>query len=81
MVLTGLVSGCAHEAAPTYDVIPHEAQALPESGRFVLTGIREPIVALITPNGIQGPKVNLGRYPSQNGPTTARERPSVGTST
>ncbi len=70
VVLTGLVSGCAHEEPlPPHDVIPPEAQALPESGRFVLTGIREPIVALITPNGIQGPKVNLGRYPSQNGPT------------
>ena len=40
---------------------------MPESGRFVLTGIRQPIVALITPTGVQAPDVNLGRYPSQNG--------------
>ena len=37
VVLTGLVSGCAHEEPlPPHDVIPPEAQALPESGRFVL---------------------------------------------
>jgi hypothetical protein len=48
-------------------MLPPEAQAMPENGRFVLTGIRHPIVALITPNGVQGPDVNLGRYPAQNG--------------
>jgi hypothetical protein len=45
---------------------------MPEGGRFVLTGIRQPSVALITPTGVQGPDVNLGRYPSQNGSTAWR---------
>jgi hypothetical protein len=73
VVLTCFLASCAHEEPlPPHDVIPPEAQAMPESGRFVLTGIRQPIVALITANGIQGPQVNLGRYPSQNGPTAWR---------
>jgi hypothetical protein len=73
VVLSGLLASCAHEEPlPPPDVLPPEAQALPESGRFVLTGIRQPIVALISANGIQGPDVNLGRYPSQNGPTAWR---------
>src|SRR5215813_252782 len=68
VVLLGLVAGCAHEEPlPPPDVMPPEAQSVPESGRFVLTGIRQPIVALITANGVQGPDVNLGRYPAQNG--------------
>src|SRR5215471_8992178 len=67
-VLTCLVAGCAHEEPlPPPDQLPPEAQSVPESGRFVLTGIRQPIVALITPNGIQGPDVNLGRFPNQDG--------------
>jgi hypothetical protein len=73
LVLNGLLAGCAtDEKLPPADVLPPEAQAMPESGRFVLTGIREPIVALITANGIQGAQVNLGRFPSQNGPTAWR---------
>jgi hypothetical protein len=68
VVLTCLLAGCAHEEPlPPPDVLPPEAQSMPESGRFVLTGIRQPIVALITASGVQGPDVNLGRYPSQNG--------------
>ena len=68
VVFTCLLAGCAHEEPlPPPDVLPPEAQSMPENGRFVLTGIRHPIVALITPNGIQGPDVNLGRYPSQSG--------------
>src|ERR1700749_219882 len=68
VVLTCLLAACAHEEPlPSPDVLPPEAQAMPESGRFVLTGIRQPIVALITASGIQGPDVNLGRYPGQNG--------------
>jgi hypothetical protein len=67
-VLICLVAGCAHEEPlPPPDVMPPEAQSVPESGRFVLTGIRQPIVALIATNGIQGPDVNLGRYPNQDG--------------
>ena len=67
-VLTCLVAGCAHEEPlPSPDVMPPEAQSVPESGRFVLTGIRQPIVALISQTGVQGPDVNLGRYPAQNG--------------
>ena len=68
LVVTCLLAGCAHEEPlPAPDVLPPEAQSMPESGRFVLTGIRQPIVALITANGVQGPDVNLGRYPAQNG--------------
>jgi len=67
-VLTCLVAGCAHEEPlPPADQMPPEAQSVPESGRFVLTGIRQPIVALITANGIQGPDVNLGRFPNPDG--------------
>ena len=62
-------------------MIPPDAQSLPESGRFVLTGIRQPIVALISPTGIQGPDVNLGRYPSQNGRTGWRGTAFAVTST
>lgn len=73
LVVTALLAGCAHdETLPPVDQLPPEAQAMPESGRFVMTGIREPIVALITANGAQGPQVNLGRFPSQNGPTAWR---------
>ena len=72
-VFTCLLASCAHEEPlPPPDVLPPEAQAIPENGRFVLTGIRHPIVALITPNGVQGPDVNLGRYPAQNGTTAWR---------
>lgn len=68
VVLTGLLAACAHEEPlPSPDVLPPEAQSMPESGRFVLTGIRQPIVALITANGIQGADVNLGRFPAQDG--------------
>jgi len=45
---------------------------MPEAGRFVLTGLRKPIVALISETGIQGPEVNLGRYPTKGGPTAWR---------
>ena len=63
-----LLAACAHEEPlPPPDVLPPEAQAMPESGRFVLTGIKQPIVALVSQNGIQGPDVNLGRFPAQNG--------------
>src|SRR5215470_17953028 len=63
-----LLAACAHEEPlPPPDVLPPEAQAMPESGRFVLTGIKQPIVALVSQNGVQGPDVNLGRYPAQNG--------------
>lgn len=73
VVLGCVLAGCAHEEPlPSPDVLPPEAQSMPESGRFVLTGIRQPIVVLITPTGIQGPDVNLGRYPSQSGPTAWR---------
>ena len=73
VVLTGLLAGCAHEEPlPPPDVLPPEAQSIPEGGRFVLTGIRQPIVALITPTGVQGPDVSLGRYPSQTGTTAWR---------
>jgi len=68
VVSTCLLAGCAHEEPlPAPDVLPPEAQSMPESGRFVLTGIRQPIVALISQTGVQGPDVNLGRYPAQNG--------------
>ncbi len=73
LVLTSLLAACAHEEPlPAPDAIPPEAQSLPESGRFVLTGIRQPIVELITPTGVQGPDVNLGRYPASNGTTAWR---------
>jgi len=73
VVLTTLLAGCAHEQPlPPPDVLPPEAQSMPESGRFVLTGIRNPIVALVTPTGIQGPDVNLGRYPDPSGTTAWR---------
>jgi hypothetical protein len=62
--------GCAHEEPlPPPDVMPPEASSVPAGGRFVLTGIRQPIVALITDQGIQGPDVNLGRYPGESGGT------------
>ena len=60
VVSTCLLAGCAHEEPlPAPDVLPPEAQSMPESGRFVLTGIRQPIVALISQTGVQGPDVNL----------------------
>ena len=74
----GLVA-CAHDepppplednipadALPPPDVLPVEASAVPEAGRFVLTGIHRPIVASITETGIQGPDLNLGRYKKQS---------------
>ena len=54
------------DALPPPDVLPVEASAVPEAGRFVLTGIRQPIVASITETGIQGPDLNLGRYKKQS---------------
>ncbi len=72
-LLTALLAGCAHEEPlPSPEVLPPEAQAMPQSGRFVLTGLRNPIVALVTPTGIQGPEVNLGRYPDASGVTAWR---------
>ncbi|HUM11647.1 MAG TPA: hypothetical protein VLT82_11910 [Myxococcaceae bacterium] len=71
--LAALLAGCAHEEPlPSPEVLPPEAQAMPESGRLVLTGLRNPIVALVTPTGIQGPEVNLGRYPDASGVTAWR---------
>jgi hypothetical protein len=68
LVLTGLLASCAHdEPLPPADVLPPEANAMPEAGRFVLTGIRRPIVATISEAGIQGPELNLGRSRNQNG--------------
>lgn len=73
VVVSSVLLSCAHEEPlPPPDVMPPEASALPESGRFVLTGIREPIVELVTETGIQGPDVNLGRYPGQGGVTAWR---------
>lgn len=73
VVLSCILGACAHEEPlPPPDVLPPEAQSLPQAGRFVLTGIRNPIVELVAENGIQGPDVNLGRYPSQNGVTAWR---------
>ena len=80
LVITCGLVGCAHDAPPRPpaedtiptdalpppDVLPLEARAVPEAGRFVLTGIRRPIVASITDAGIQGPDVNLGRYKKQD---------------
>lgn len=63
LVLASGVASCAHdEPLPPADVLPPEAGAVPAPGRFVLTGIRQPIVASISETGIQGPDVNLGRY-------------------
>jgi len=73
LTLSTLVGACAHdEPLPPPDALPPEASGVPEGGRFVLTGVRRPIVALITEQGIQGPSVNLGRYPGQNGTTAWR---------
>lgn len=79
LVLACGIVACAHDAPrppaedtipadalPPPDVLPLEARAVPEAGRFVLTGIRRPVVASITEAGIQGPDVNLGRYKKQN---------------
>ena len=80
LVVTCLLGACAHEEPlPAPDVLPPEAQSMPQSGRFVLTGIRQPIVELITETGIQGPDVNLGRYPSGNGTTACGARRSGAT--
>jgi len=49
--------------------MPPEANSVPQGGRFVLTGIRQPIVALITDQGIQGPDVSLGRFPGESSGT------------
>lgn len=63
LLLGCVLVSCAHEEPlPPADVLPPEAGAIPEAGRFVLTGIRRPIVATISETGIQGPDVNLGRY-------------------
>jgi hypothetical protein len=68
LVLAGGLGACAHdEPLPSPDALPPEAAAVPAAGRFVLTGIREPIVASITETGAQGPGINLGRY--DNGAT------------
>jgi len=56
--LLALLAACAHDE-PAPDVDPN---SMPAEGRFVLTGIARPVVALITPTGIQGPVHNLGRY-------------------
>ena len=73
VVLSTLAGACAHdEALPPPDALPPEASGVPEGGRFVLTGIRRPIVALITEQGIQGPTMNLGRYPGNDGATAWR---------
>jgi len=53
-----VLASCAHDE-PTADVDP---SSMPAEGRFVLTGLARPVVALITPTGIQGPAHNLGRY-------------------
>jgi hypothetical protein len=67
-LLCSVLAACAHdEPVPQPNELPAEATALPAEGRFVLTGIRRPVVALVTPQGIQGPNVNLGRY--DNGTT------------
>jgi len=64
---------CAHdEPLPPPEAMPPEAAGMPAAGRLVLTGLRKPIVALITETGIQGPEVNLGRYPVKGGPTAWR---------
>jgi len=68
--VTSVLVACAHEEPlPSPDAMPPEANSVPQGGRFVLTGIRQPIVALITEQGIQGPDVNLGRFPGENGAT------------
>jgi len=67
-VLSSVLASCAHEEPlPSPDVLPPEAASMPPAGRFVLTGIRRPLVALVTETGIQGADVNLGRYPGSNG--------------
>jgi hypothetical protein len=56
LTFLSLLAACAHdEPAP-------DPASIPAEGRFVLTGIPRPVVALITPEGIQGPAHNLGRY-------------------
>ena len=68
--VTSVLVACAHEEPlPAADAMPPEANSVPQGGRFVLTGIRQPIVALITDQGIQGPDVNLGRFPGESGGT------------
>jgi len=67
LVLGSLLAACAHdEPIPQPGEIPPEAKDLPVEGRFLLTGIRMPVVALITPTGIQGAPVSLGRYDNGN---------------
>jgi len=73
VVVSSILVACAHEEPlPPPDVLPPEAGKLPESGRFVLTGIRQPIVELVSETGILGPGVNLGRYPGPGGVTAWR---------
>ena len=61
LTLLSLLAACAHDE-PVVD-----PASMPAEGRFVLTGIPRPVVALITEQGIQGPAHNLGRY--DNGTT------------
>jgi hypothetical protein len=58
LTLLALLAACAHDE-PAADVDPN---SVPVEGRFVLTGLARPVVALITQTGIQGPVHNLGRY-------------------
>lgn len=60
LTLLSLVAACAHDEPVT------DPTAMPAEGRFVLTGIARPVVALVTPSGIQGPAHNLGRYDNGN---------------
>src|SRR5262249_43009127 len=57
--LLAMLAGCAHEEPAPPDVDPN---SIPAEGRFVLTGLARPVVALISPTGIQGPMHNLGRF-------------------
>jgi hypothetical protein len=56
LTLLSLLAACA-TTDPAVD-----PATMPAEGRFVLTGISRPVVALITEQGIQGPAHNLGRY-------------------
>jgi hypothetical protein len=67
VVLGSVLVACAHdEPIPQPGEMPAEAKGLPVEGRFVLTGIPRPVVALITPSGVQGAPVSLGRYDNGN---------------
>jgi len=77
VVLSSVLASCAHEEPlPSPDALPPEAGAIPPAGRFVLTGIRRPLVATVSETGIQGADVNLGRFPGANG--TAWRGTSIG---